>query len=756
MAIVQRYLNDEGLITLWKQIDKFFSHKIKAGNLIEVMPDDENHKIEVRCTIGDKQGIVVGNGDGTVDYIEIKPENDGKVLRVQLIDGKPKAVWSNQDSLPDITGKANYILSNDGIDVEWRTLAQDPKSLITKNELSDRTIYKTTKIAQASDGHIIISDDSNFTIGKGSLKINYTKDDGTIDTVTFNANDVSNQEITIASGGTYSNADGTIIFTPITGLSTDVKLNPEHTITDDDIKAVTGKAVSDYVTDEIEKLDAINPIIITKKTSTEKNDVLEISGLNETNGIITKDTSIDPVEIIVGKANLKMYDKAGSNLVTFNANANSDVNATIPAASINTFGLVKTSIDEPEMKSIYDADIYIDASDRLHVDMSGNITDNLDKAVTALQGVIIEDVGELIPDINRKVTIPVATHLDYGVDKKYIGNEAIDVTVDNEINVRYDDITVKKSTDNKLYVPISFAGELGVIKNSTVSAGDKATEMGIFIQPDGTIVGNYQPGSGIEIRDNYITATAGISMEVVDDHTLVITPNSKTIYLEPVPGTDYYTQWVYFNDRWWNIGDTKVDLWQYAKKEEVDAKIDALDGIANIASELDGVVTIKSQVVENNGVINVGGDDIVLKKVAGTGKYEDLESKLRPKANGGIEFSGTNNLEIGISTVGASAGNILQVNATGDGVEWTSIGIVRANKLTLTKNNVALPDTFTANTADATIALGDIVTDVYMNGASICGAAIGTNRVANIPAATNTDFGVVKYMSNSEIDAFIW
>ena len=55
------------------------------------------------------------------------------------------------------------------------------------------------------------------------------------------------------------------------------------------------------------------------------------------------------------------------------------------------------------------------------------------------------------------------------------------------------------------------------------------------------------------------------------------------------------------------------------------AEIAKLDGSAVIASNVDGVVTIKAGVSEADGKIsNATGDDIVLKKVATTGKAADI------------------------------------------------------------------------------------------------------------------------------------
>ena len=71
--------------------------------------------------------------------------------------------------------------------------------------------------------------------------------------------------------------------------------------------------------------------------------------------------------------------------------------------------------------------------------------------------------------------------------------------------------------------------------------------------------------------------------------------------------------------------------------------IEALNGSATIATEVDGVVTIKAGVVETNGVIanSEGTADIVLKKVATTAKAEDInvEGKVVETAGGVVGYN---------------------------------------------------------------------------------------------------------------------
>lgn len=92
--------------------------------------------------------------------------------------------------------------------------------------------------------------------------------------------------------------------------------------------------------------------------------------------------------------------------------------------------------------------------------------------------------------------------------------------------------------------------------------------------------------------------------------------------------------------------------------------IDALNGSAVIATEADGVVTIKAGVVETNGVItnSEGAADIVLKKVATTAKAEDInvEGKVVETTEGIVGY------ELPAGTAQATAEHLASEIATVD------------------------------------------------------------------------------------------
>lgn len=81
------------------------------------------------------------------------------------------------------------------------------------------------------------------------------------------------------------------------------------------------------------------------------------------------------------------------------------------------------------------------------------------------------------------------------------------------------------------------------------------------------------------------------------------------------------------------------------------AEITKLDGNAVIASNVDGVVTIKAGVSEEDGKIaNAAGDDIVLKKVATTGKAADvLLDEVAYPSDWGYDKTGDNIIAQGVT-----------------------------------------------------------------------------------------------------------
>lgn len=58
----------------------------------------------------------------------------------------------------------------------------------------------------------------------------------------------------------------------------------------------------------------------------------------------------------------------------------------------------------------------------------------------------------------------------------------------------------------------------------------------------------------------------------IDEHTIYFVPKTKT------EQNDVYDEFIYINNGWEHIGTTEVDLSSYYKKDEIDAKLEAVEG----------------------------------------------------------------------------------------------------------------------------------------------------------------------------------
>ena len=83
-----------------------------------------------------------------------------------------------------------------------------------------------------------------------------------------------------------------------------------------------------------------------------------------------------------------------------------------------------------------------------------------------------------------------------------------------------------------------------------------------------------------EIKSNILDQVNQFSVLVVkelptdniDDHTIYFIPKAKT------EQNDIYDEFIYINNGWEHIGTTEVDLSSYYKKDEIDAKLEAVEG----------------------------------------------------------------------------------------------------------------------------------------------------------------------------------
>lgn len=191
------------------------------------------------------------------------------------------------------------------------------------------------------------------------------------------------------------------------------------------------------------------------------------------------------------------------------------------------------------------------------------------------------------------------------------------------------------------------------------------------------------------------------------------------------------------------------------------AEVAKLDGSAVIASNVDGVVTIKAGVSEADGKIaNAAGDDIVLKKVATTGKAADVLMDAVPYPSDWAYDHGTN---INIIESGASLQDELGAFALmveghiGDNIKsFTAISasisainsdiattLVSAKSYADTQDAVTLASakTYTDTQDAATLASAKAYTDTTAKSAA-------AEAVAAVVAGADSDFDTLKEVAD--------
>lgn len=175
------------------------------------------------------------------------------------------------------------------------------------------------------------------------------------------------------------------------------------------------------------------------------------------------------------------------------------------------------------------------------------------------------------------------------------------------------------------------------------------------------------------------------------------------------------------------------------------AEIAKLDGSAVIASNVDGVVTIKAGVSEVDGKItNASGDDIVLKKVATTGKAADvLMDEVTYPSNWGYDKDGVNIIAQGvtvqdeIATIAvALEGHIYENNAKFTEIS-ASISAINSDIATTLNSAKAYADTQDA----ATLASAKAYTDTTA-------ASAAADAVAAVVAGADSDFDTLKEVAD--------
>ena len=221
-----------------------------------------------------------------------------------------------------------------------------------------------------------------------------------------------------------------------------------------------------------------------------------------------------------------------------------------------------------------------------------------------------------------------------------------------------------------------------------------------------------------------IAAVDHLSREIVE--TLPENANENVIYMvrrEGGTGQDVYNEYMYINGVWEIIGDTSVDLTDYAKKEDIVVKSVSPDFTVTEAGQLtltaNAAPEINGSNISNIAISNVVGLEAALNsKVAAEEGKSLISETLITKVENLAEIKRVSN-EFALT----------------DGE--LSVSAIAADKIT--DLPAALADVATLKAAQSSY-----VKSVAINGSAL---TLSAEQGVDIPVATNTVLGVVKSAS---------
>ena len=189
------------------------------------------------------------------------------------------------------------------------------------------------------------------------------------------------------------------------------------------------------------------------------------------------------------------------------------------------------------------------------------------------------------------------------------------------------------------------------------------------------------------------------------------------------------------------------------------AEIAKLDGSAVIASNVDGVVTIKAGVSEVDGKIaNAAGDDIVLKKVATTGKAADILMDAVPYPSNWAYDHDTNIIEGGASLQDELGAFALMVEGhIGDNIKSftaisASISAINSDIATTLASAKSYADTQDATTLTSANAYADTQDAATLASAKAytdsTAKSAAAEAVAAVVAGADSDFDTLKEVAD--------
>lgn len=243
-------------------------------------------------------------------------------------------------------------------------------------------------------------------------------------------------------------------------------------------------------------------------------------------------------------------------------------------------------------------------------------------------------------------------------------------------------------------------------KQNTLTAGTNITIENDVISAAGT---TYTAGTNIDITNDVISAPNVYNktevnqlIDAIETGQFVIveelpaTGENKTIYLLP-KSTTGYTEWLYINGAWEEIGDTDVDLSNYYTKTQTDAlldeKQDALTAGDYITIAQDG--TISANYTKADILTLLGYSDQTISKTDSTGKTVTMHI-LGYIEESGVEWStvayDTNVSAVFASELDAAKAKVLVQEHPGTEIDWSIFTTYRLTLKNISIDGSPCPD----------------------------------------------------------------
>lgn len=278
-------------------------------------------------------------------------------------------------------------------------------------------------------------------------------------------------------------------------------------------------------------------------------------------------------------------------------------------------------------------------------------------------------------------------------------------------------IVGKKSTEEG----VASTGLIGSVEALEAQDGVLAGEIDALETSLSNVYTKQQTDSAIAAA---IAAVDHLSREIVE--TLPENANANVIYMvrrEDGIGQDVYNEYMYINGAWEIIGDTSVDLTDYARKEDILVKSVSSDFTVTEAGQLT-LNAAAAPKIDGSNISNIAISNV-------NGLQNALDSKVAAEEGKSL-ISGTLITKVeNLAEIKSVSGEFALVNGE------LSVSAIAADKIT------GLPAALT-EIENLKGAQSSYVKSVAINGTAL---TLSAEQGVNIPVATDSVLGVVKSAS---------